>query len=107
MAEQINTIELISSERGGVTITGIPDNGSYIVLVSDQNPEGASAIFMVTAAKNKGGRVFRASNSEGSSSEQLTILWYAGISPVLTYATPPKDEGNRTFKLKVIGIDDL
>lgn len=102
------TLELVSSEREGKEIPGIEGPGAYLVLVSDVDPKGTSAVFAITSSQDKNGSIFRCSTSVGSSSETLTIAWPAvDAKPRLVYMALPKDEGNRSFKVKVVGIDSV
>ena len=95
--------------KGGVEISGIPETGSCIILVSDTVNTGTNTIFMACKTKGKPAIITRPVTAVGVTPEVPTITWCEGKRPALKYLISPHDEEDRAYVVTVIAggpVDD-
>jgi len=96
------TVSLVDNDvTSNVQLPGTQTYGSYLVLVSDVNNGGSAATFLITGSVARGGSVFRATATAGSSNEHLTISWVQGDYPRLRWMNLPSGASGATYNYRV------
>ncbi len=92
---------IINTDNDPVSIN-TDTTGSYIILISDINPEGAHAVFICSkSAGTKETSVSRISSASGSNGQTLVAIWLSGESVKIYHNPIGSEKCNYTYKVNI------
>ncbi len=102
-SQEYNDIVIEKTSTALVPVT-TNTTGSYIIMVSDTDPNGAHSVFVGSKSGSGRGHVTRLSSARGTEGQSIDADWLTGEEVKIYHKPAGSGGGNYTYRVKIYSV---